>query len=54
MLVVLIIGGIQLYHPPKLDNYVQRMIEAGISVYAVLEELEDHGISTAEIIEEVE
>ena len=54
MLVVLIIGGIPLYHPPKLDNYVQRMIEAGISVNAVLEELEDHGISTAEIIEEVE
>ncbi len=35
----LVIGGIPLSHPPKLDADVQRMIGAGISVYAVYEDL---------------
>ena len=49
----LVIGGIPLSHPPKLDADVQRMIGAGISVYAVYEDLEDHGIGMGEIIDGV-
>ena len=50
----LVIGGIPLYHPPELEADVQRMIEAGINVYAVSEDLEDHGIGMGEIIGGVE
>ena len=50
----MIIGGIPRYNPPRLDNDVQRMLETGINVYVVSEDLEDHGIGMGDIIEGVE
>lgn len=48
------IGGIEMGHPPSLDEDLKKMIEKGIPVYAVREDAEERGISTSDTLPEVQ
>ena len=46
----IVIGGVPLSNPPKLDEDVASLISAGVETYAVAEDLEDRGIKQSEIV----
>jgi intracellular sulfur oxidation DsrE/DsrF family protein len=46
----LTIGGVPLTVPPTIDKDVEALIAAGVTVYAVLEDLEDLGVPRGELI----
>ncbi|MQF70004.1 hypothetical protein FIM12_06710 [SAR202 cluster bacterium AD-804-J14_MRT_500m] len=48
-----VIGGIPLSNPPKLDEDVSSLVAAGVETYAVTEDIEERGISHSEIVDGV-
>jgi intracellular sulfur oxidation DsrE/DsrF family protein len=46
----LTIGGVPLTVPPTIDKDVQALIAAGVTVYAVQEDLEDLGVPQGDLI----
>jgi len=48
-----VIGGVPLSNPPKLDEDVSSLVSAGVETYAVTEDIEERGISQSEIVDGV-
>lgn len=48
-----VIGGVPLSNPPKLDEDVSSLVSAGVDTYAVTEDIEERGISQSEIVDGV-
>ncbi|MEX2598652.1 MAG: hypothetical protein WD533_03240 [Dehalococcoidia bacterium] len=50
----LTIGGIPLSVPPKIDSDVQELMQAGVNVYAVREDIQALGIATQDLLPQVQ
>lgn len=48
------IGGVEMGHPPSIDEDLKKMIAKGVPVYAVREDAEERGISTGDMVPEVQ
>ena len=48
------IGGIEMGHPPSLDEDLKKLIDKGVPVYAVREDAEERGISPGDTVPEVQ
>ena len=46
----LTIGGVPFAHPPTLDHDLQALMDAGVSVYAVEEDMANLGIQKEEVL----
>ncbi len=48
------IGGVPVAHPPKLDGDLQSLLDAGVAVYAVEEDLKNLGLKKDDLISGVQ
>jgi len=47
-------GGMKMTHPPEIDKDVSKMIEKGIPVFVVEEDLQERGLINGELISGIE